>query len=104
MSVSHAAEAAQQKQGSQGNHGGPGGPPFIPVSIDNKPYKAPHSPITGAELRALPDPDVPVDRDLWLEVPGSDDDIKVLPTATIEVKSGAQFYTAPGTINPGQGS
>ncbi len=73
----------------------------IPITIDKEPFKAPKTPMTGAELRALPKPDVPGDRDLWLEVPGSGDDILIEPTRNVDLKPGMHFYTAPRTINPG---
>jgi len=80
-------------------HGG--GSHHIPITIDKKPYKAVKEEMTGAELRSLPDPDVPVDRDLWLEMPGNQDDELVIPDNAIHLKSGMCFYTAPSTINPG---
>lgn len=73
----------------------------IPITIDNKPYKAPKPIMTGAELRVLSEPDVPGDRDLWQEVAGPKDDIRVQPTDSVELKPGMHFYTAPSTINPG---
>lgn len=73
----------------------------IPISIDKEHFKAPKTPMTGAELRALPNPDVPADRDLWLEIHGPSDDILVKLDATINLTPGMHFYTAPSTINPG---
>lgn len=73
----------------------------IPISIDKEHFKVPKTPMTGAELRTLPKPDVPADRDLWLEVHGSADDILVTPDQSIDLKPGMHFYTAPSTINPG---
>lgn len=78
-----------------------GGNQHIPITIDKKPYKATKEEMTGAELRALPDPDVPADRDLWLEIPGNQDDMPVTPGSVIHLKPGMHFYTAPSTINPG---
>lgn len=73
----------------------------IPITIDKDHFKVPNGEMTGAELRGLPEPDVPADRDLWLEVPGPQDDILVAPTKVIQLKPGMHFYTAPSTINPG---
>lgn len=73
----------------------------IPIFIDRKPFKAPKTPMTGAELRALPEPDVASDRDLWLEIPGPGDDDRIDTTESVDLKPGMHFYTAPSTINPG---
>lgn len=73
----------------------------IPITIDKKPYKATKDEMTGAEIRALPDPDVATERDLWLEMHGNQDDIPVGLSTVIDLKPGMHFYTAPSTINPG---
>jgi hypothetical protein len=78
----------------------PGKPekPEIVIHIDKTQYRAPKSPMTGAELRALGA--VGSDYDLWQKVPGKDD-LLVDPATVIELKNGDHFYTAPGTLNPG---
>lgn len=73
----------------------------IPISIDKEHFKAHKTPMTGTEIRALPDPDVPADRDLWLEIHGPADDVLVSLDKSIDIKPGMHFYTAPSTINPG---
>lgn len=73
----------------------------IPIIIDDVKYNAPSHEMTGAALRALPQPPIAADRDLWLEVPGPKDDILIRPEGTYEVKPGNKYYTAPSTINPG---
>jgi hypothetical protein len=73
----------------------------IPIFIDGVKYDAPSHEMTGAALRALPQPDVPADRDLWLEIPGPKDDELIRPEGKYEVKPGSHYYTAPSTINPG---
>ena len=75
----------------------------LPIFIDGDKFEVPDGAISGQALRELPDPDVPADRDLWLEVPGPADDVLINPTETYEVKAGMNFYTAPATINPGGG-
>ena len=77
------------------------GKTHIPITIDKEHFEAPKTPMSGAELRALPNPNVPADRDLWLEVPGPKDDILIAPTMNVDLKPGMHFYTAPSTINPG---
>lgn len=74
---------------------------FIPIQIDHKPYKAPKSPMTAEELRELADPDVGDDRDLFLTVPGPADDDLIADGASVELRPGMHFYTAPRSINPG---
>lgn len=73
----------------------------IPIFIDEVKYDAPALQMTGAALRALPQPPIGPDRDLWLEVPGPKDDILIRPEDTYDVKPGSKYYTAPSTINPG---
>jgi len=84
----------QEPEHAQGTHP-------LPISIDKEHFKAPKTPMTGAELRSLPNPDVSADRDLWLEVHGPADDILVTPDRSMDLKPGMHFYTAPSTINPG---
>lgn len=73
----------------------------IPIFIDDVKYDAPSRSMTGAALRALPEPPIGADRDLWLETPGPKDDVLIRPEQTYEVKPGSKYYTAPSTINPG---
>ncbi len=78
----------------------PGHKPFI-IRIDRTEYEWAEEKINGAQLRRLPQPPIPPDRDLFLVVPGhSDREIK--DDDTIEVKDGLRFFTAPHTINPGK--
>lgn len=76
---------------------------FIPITIDTKPYKAPKTPMTAEELRALANPDIGTDRDLWRTVPGPADDVLVNDGASVDLEPGMHFYSAPRTINPGGG-
>lgn len=75
----------------------------IPIFIDEVKYDAPSNRMTGQALRALPQPPVPGDRDLWLETPGPKDDVLIRPDQVYDVKPGSKYYTAPSTINPGGG-
>lgn len=74
----------------------------IPIFVDGVKYDAPSHEMTGAELRNLPKPPVPPERDLWLEVPGPKDDLLIRPEVRYDIKSGSHYYTAPSTINPGR--
>lgn len=82
-------------------HATQGGHVPIVIFIGEERLEAPKENMTGAELRNLPHPPVPSNRDLWLEVPGPADDILIRPELTYEVKAGSHYYTAPSTINPG---
>jgi hypothetical protein len=71
----------------------------IPIFIDEVKYELPPAQQAGAQLRALVP--VPPDRDLWLEMHGSKDDVLIRADGQYDVKPGSHFYTAPSTINPG---
>jgi Multiubiquitin len=80
----------------------PAAPPHdhgIPVQIDRRPYKAPHSPMTGAELKALAG--ITGDYDLYFETPGPQDDLRLKDGEPFAFKPGAKFYSVPRNINPG---
>ena len=72
----------------------------IHIIIDKKPYTAPKPVMTGTELRALAHPVIGPQRDLFLVVPGHDDE-KIANDQPVALKSGMHFYSAPATINPG---
>lgn len=84
-----------------GKHGPDKGPDTIPIHIEGEQFKVPAGSLTGAQLRAVPEPDIAADRKLWLEQPGNQDDTLVRDGDSIELKPGMHFYTSPGTINPG---
>jgi hypothetical protein len=73
----------------------------IPIQIDHRPYKAPRSPMTVAELRVLAEPDISTDYDLFREVPGPGDDVKLGDTESVELRPGMHFYSVLRQINPG---
>ena len=69
------------------------------VRIDRTEYEWKEEKITGAQLRGLPTPPIPPERDLFQVVPGHPD-----RQDTVEVHDGLRFFTAPNTINPGTSS
>lgn len=73
------------------------------IKIDRLEYEVFQRKMTGAELRAVPTPDVAADRDLWRDVPDKRD-IKVQDEDVVRLLDGIRFFTAPGRINPGDGS
>ena len=89
-----------ERDASDGEHGEPRS---IPIFIDEVKYEVPYRHMAGVALRALPQPPIGADRDLWLETPGPKDDVLIRPDETYEVRPGSKFYTAPSTINPGEG-
>lgn len=70
------------------------------IIIDGVPCFAPRRQLTGAELRNLPNPPIPADRDLWQEVDG-DLDQAVSPSETIDLRPQMRFFSVPRVINPG---
>ena len=71
------------------------------IQIDRVHYTVTADSMTGADLRTVPEPDTPSDRDLFEVVPGSPDR-KIELTDTVDIKNGKRFFTAPAHINPGR--
>ena len=80
----------------------PGYKPFT-IQIDRTKYEWSEEKISGAQLRNLPEPPIPRERDIFLVVPGHPDR-KIKDDDTVEVHDGLRFFTAPNTINPGSDS
>ena len=74
---------------------------LVVIHIDKETFKVDGPTITAEQLRALPDPDIGGDRDLYLEVPGPGDDVLVAAGEVVTLKNGQHFFTAPSTITPG---
>jgi hypothetical protein len=72
----------------------------FPIFIDKKQYKVDATSMTGAELRAVPQPSIGQDRDLYRIVPGGDDH-RVEDNERIELKPGMRFISVPRQITPG---
>jgi hypothetical protein len=72
------------------------------IQIDREHFKVTKAKLTGAELRRLPNPDVPADRDLYEVRPGEDDEL-IHDSDVVKMRNGLRFFTAPGQINPGAG-
>ena len=70
------------------------------IRIDRIEYEWSEEKISGAQVRSLPTPPIPEDRDLFQVVPGHSDR-KIKDDDIVEVHRGLRFFTAPGTINPG---
>jgi hypothetical protein len=85
----------------QDNDGYDHRPRTYKIQIDRVHYTVTDDSMTGAELRTVPEPDTPSDRDLFEVVPGSPDR-KIELTDKVEIKNGKRFFTAPAHINPGR--
>lgn len=70
------------------------------IKIDRTEFKVKEHFLTGAQLRALPNPPIGPDRDLFEVVPGGSDE-KVAETQKVKMRDGLRFFTAPAQINPG---
>jgi hypothetical protein len=77
-------------------------PKRVTIHIDQAQFKLDADSLTGAELRALPDPDIGPDRDLYLEVHGPGEDELIESDQRVELKNGMHFFTAPAAITPGR--
>lgn len=75
-------------------------PKTVTIHIDRKPYKVDAGSLTGVQIRALPNPVIGPDFDLWREVPGGDDE-KIGNDQVVELKNGMHFFSAHTHINPG---
>ena len=73
------------------------------IRIDRIEYEVLAEKLSGAELRDVPSPPVPPDRDLFQVVPGQPD-LKIKDDDTVQLHNGLRFFTAPNTINPGLSS
>ena len=70
------------------------------IQIDRAVYTLTENRLTGADLRRVPDPPIPPERDLFEIIPGHPDR-KVEDDDRIIIRDGLRFFTAPNTINPG---
>jgi Multiubiquitin len=74
--------------------------PDFGIQIDRTRYTVHRRQMTGAELRRVPTPPIPPDRDLYEVRPG-DRDRLIEDTTVVEIRDGLRFFTAPHHINPG---
>jgi len=76
-------------------------PKVFHIQIDRTHYEVRDEKMTGAQLRQVPPTPIPPERDLFEVVPGHPDR-KIENDDIVEIRNGLRFFTAPGTINPGQ--
>lgn len=77
------------------------GPKHVTIHIDKENFKVEDDSITAEALRALPEPDIGADRDLYLETHGAGEDELVEAGAIVPLREGMHFFTAPAAITPG---
>lgn len=70
------------------------------IQIDRHHYTVHERFMTGLQLRAVPQPPIGPDRDLFEVVPGGSDR-KIGNEEVVEIRNGLRFFTAPAQINPG---
>lgn len=70
------------------------------IHVDNKLFKVEESSLTGAELRALPEPPISSEFDLFLVVPGGLDQL-VGDDQVVELREGQHFVSVPRDVTPG---
>ena len=73
----------------------------ITVHIDRKPFKVEAEELTGTQLRALPTPPIGADYDLYLEVPGGEDEL-IADGQEVKLKEGVHFFSTQRHITPGR--
>lgn len=77
------------------------GPKHFNIQIDREHFLVDQEQLTGAQLRQLPAPPIPADRDLYQVRPG-EDDLLIGDLELVNMRNGLRFFTAPGHINPGR--
>jgi hypothetical protein len=70
------------------------------IHIDRKLYKVPFASRTGAELRQSAEPAIGADHDMYLEVPGGQDQL-IADDEIVELRNGMHFFSIQKHITPG---
>ena len=71
------------------------------IHIDKKQYKVQEDTLTGAALRALPEPDIASNYELVLQVPGGDDR-QIADDEVVELHNGMHFFSVPKNLDAGR--
>jgi hypothetical protein len=74
--------------------------PDFRIQIDRTHYTVHQRQMTGTEIRRVPAPPIPPDRDLYEVRPGERDRL-IEDSTVVEIRDGLRFFTAPRHINPG---
>ena len=78
----------------------PDPPKGFQIQIDRTRYEVIEDKLSGTQLRQVPSPPIPPERDLFQVIPGHPDK-KIKDDDTVQIYDGLRFFTAPNTINPG---
>lgn len=78
-------------------------PDKVPIFIDGTKYQAHTAELNGTQIRALAQPPVGEDRDLWLDIVDELDEL-VDDDRVVQLVDKMRFFTVPRVINPGQPS
>ncbi|MGH1564562.1 multiubiquitin domain-containing protein [Mumia sp. DW29H23] len=76
-------------------------PEKVQIFIDGAKYHATADELTGAQIRALADPPVADDRDLWLDIVDELDEL-IEEDRVVHLEAKMRFFSVPREINPGQ--
>lgn len=76
-------------------------PDKVPIFIDGTKYQAHAHELTGAQIRALAQPPIGEDRDLWLDIVDELDEL-INDDRVVEMVDKMRFFTVPRVINAGQ--
>lgn len=68
-------------------------PKRVNIRINDDQHKIEAAQLTGRDIAELGG--IPAGNQIFLEVPGSEDDIPIGPDETLELKSGMRFYDVP---------
>lgn len=72
-------------------------PPRIEIFIDGDAYQVHARHVTAAELRRLPQPPIPAERQLWLDIPDAPDR-PLADGKSIDLMPGMRFFSEPQSI------
>lgn len=73
----------------------------VEIFIDGAKYHATAAELTGAQIRALAEPSVAEDRDLWLDIVDKLDEL-IENDQCVHLEDKMRFFSVPREINPGQ--
>lgn len=72
----------------------------VTITIDRLAYTVEARAMLGCDIRAIPHPPIPPDRDLWLNVPSGPDRL-VNDNEPVEMEDGFRLFTTPRSITAG---
>ena len=71
------------------------------IFIDRHQYKVTVDKMSETELRALPEPDISAEFDLWLEQPGHNQDRRLTPGEIVDLHNGMHVTSVQRATTPG---